>query len=148
MAGRENDIKKQNNAVKSAQIRSVFIFFFFFFHQMRQTFFLFLFQCPLGSGFGEEESGYVRSGEGGGERSRLTGGAVGCFEGFGSWCLDVGFSTPLGSCWPSFLRSSFPPQRPRSGPLTQAGDVGPAAWWRHDALGVPARNVVVNLSAG
>lgn len=31
--------------------------------------------------------------------------------------------------------------------LTQAGDVGPAAWWRHNALGVPAGNVVVNLSS-
>lgn len=34
-----------------------------------------------------------------------------------------------------------------AGALTQAGDVGPATWWRHDALGVPAGNVVVNLSA-
>lgn len=31
--------------------------------------------------------------------------------------------------------------------LTQAGDVGPATWWRHDALGVPAGNVVINLSS-
>lgn len=42
MAGRKYGIKKQNNAVKSAQIRSVFIFFSFF-HHMRQTFFFCLF---------------------------------------------------------------------------------------------------------
>lgn len=41
-----------------------------------------------------------------------------------------------------------PPQRPEGGgPLTQAGDVGPAARRRHDALGVPAGDVVVGLSA-
>jgi len=33
------------------------------------------------------------------------------------------------------------------GPLTQVGDVGPAARRRHDALGAPARNVVVDLGA-
>lgn len=43
---------------------------------------------------GEEESGYEKSGEGGGERLRLAEGAVGCCVGFGSWCRDVGFSTP------------------------------------------------------
>lgn len=36
---------------------------------------------------------------------------------------------------------------PRVTFLTQAGDVGPATWWRHNALGVPAGNVVVNLSS-
>lgn len=44
-------------------------------------------------------------------------------------------------------RISFSSSAATAGALTQAGDIGPAARRRHDALGVPARNVVVNLSA-
>lgn len=34
-----------------------------------------------------------------------------------------------------------------AGALTQAGDVGPATWRRHNTLGVATWNVVVNLSS-
>lgn len=47
----------------------------------------------------------------------------------------------------SDLRSSRSSSAAEAGALAQAGDVGPAAWRRHDALGVPTRNVVVDLGA-
>lgn len=72
-----------------------------------------------------------------------------CCEEFESWCNAVASSPPplqlLLAIHPQILISSSAPE---DGVLTQAGDVCPAAWRRHDALGIPARNVVINLSSG
>ncbi len=105
--------KKQKNAVKSAQIRSVF-FFFSFCHHVRQTFFFLLF-LTVSSRIRVRGGGewVCESSKGGGERSRLTEGVVRCGEGFGSRCRVIG-SRPPSSSRPSFLISSFPPQRPRA----------------------------------
>lgn len=88
----------------------------------------------------------MKSSGGGGERSRLADGPVRYCEGSGSRCHDT---TPqplqlLLAVLPQLLISSSAAE---GGALTQAGDVGPATWWRHDALGVPAGNIVVNLSS-
>lgn len=59
-------------------------------------------------GFREEEGGEVKSGEGGGERWRLTDGPVRCCEGFASRCSDLGFLIPqlLLAVLPQILDSS------------------------------------------
>lgn len=80
---------------------------------------------------------------------RLTDGPLRCCEGFRlsmSWPRPLDPSAPVGR--PVLPQISLSSSAAEGRALTQAGDVGPAARWRHDALGVPARNVVVNLGAG
>lgn len=67
----------------------------------------------------------------------------GAVKGFGSWCRDPAPQLPLAILPQIFISSSAA----EGGALTQTGDVGPPTRWRHDTLGVPARNVVVHLSA-
>lgn len=88
----------------------------------------------------------MKSSEGGGERSRQTDGPFRRWcDGFGSRCRYA-VSRPPQLPWAVLPRFFVSSSAAEDGALTQAGDVGPAAWWRHDALGVPTRNVVVNLS--
>lgn len=75
----------------------------------------------------------------------------------GGWPGQVQWGVWLPMLW----RDSLTPQLPLAvlplifisssaaggGALTQVCDVGPATWWRHDALGVPAGDIVVNLSS-
>lgn len=134
---------KKNCAVKSAQIKSVFFFFFY----MRQTPFCFLFlavsrriRCG-GRGEWVREKAAKEEGKGRGWRTAWSGAAKGQSPVvMVTWCLD-----------PSAVRAQNSPAISSPGiearGLTQAGDVGSATWGRHDALRVPARNVVVNLSS-
>lgn len=117
--------KKLNNGVKSAQIRSVF--FFVFFHHMRQTILLTMSSRSLGRRAGEKQ-----------RRRKWK------IEASGPWRAPIlMIPQPCSSRWPSSFSSLFC----SSAALTQASDVGPAARGCHDALGGPARNVVVNLSS-